>query len=107
MPPAGADTTDDNQFVTELADMGMNPATLHRANIASEITLGHLICMDLGPAGGGAGAGTIAANMQRDLPNLSTQQIHYLLEAATGIYCPDLNVKMPWVCDAFPGSAAC
>lgn len=51
-PVAHADQNDTN-YLEELNMLGMNPVTLHEPNLASEIALGHRICLDLGPGGGG------------------------------------------------------
>ncbi|MEB3981889.1 DUF732 domain-containing protein [Mycobacterium sp. 663a-19] len=107
-PIAHADQNDID-YLQELNMLGMNPATLHEPNLASEIALGHRIGLDLGPAGGGASPNERVTNMGRSLPNLSTEQIQSPISVAVNSYCGDVASKhqLPWVCADLPQSPGC
>lgn len=69
-----------------------NPATFvvdsEAPNLAAEIGLAQRVCLDLGPASGGASPNELFTNMNRALPNLTQDQILSLISAAVVHYCP-------------------
>jgi hypothetical protein len=76
--------------------MGMDRATLHAPTPEAMLDLGHAICRDLH---NGRNPNDMVAAIERSLPNLSQNQVQFLISAAAGNYCEDVlsSNPLPWV----------
>jgi hypothetical protein len=100
-PAAKADPADIN-YLQELMAMNLTPATLHAPpGTQGVIALGHGICQDLGK---GRDPNGMVSAIERSLPNLTQNQVQFLISAAVTNYCPDYPKQLPWVQALYPQS---
>lgn len=107
LPPVAKADQNDLGYLEELNMLGLTPATLSLPNPAAEIGLGQRICLDLGPAGGGATPNDLVINMNRSLPNLDRNHVQLLISEAVVHYCPNVLPRpLPWAdpCKGGPAS---
>jgi hypothetical protein len=93
-PAAQADPADIN-YLQELMEMNLTPATLHAPpGTQGVIALGHGICEHLG---NGQSPNDLVSRIEGQLPNLSQNQVQFLISAAVTNYCPNvLPTPLPW-----------
>lgn len=74
--------------------MGITPAKTQRS-LTQEIAIGHAICLDLQT---GADPNVMVANMHRDLPLLTQEDVQLWVSAASVNYCQDYSSThlFPW-----------
>lgn len=90
----------DAEYLQELNISGLNPATLHAPNLATEVTLGHGICSDLAK---GRTPNDLESHVEQALPNLRARlenglsQSQMLISIAVTNYCPYVLPRpLPW-----------
>ncbi|WP_419538268.1 DUF732 domain-containing protein [Mycobacterium colombiense] len=105
-PVARADQND-VAYLQELNALGLTPATLNLTSPAAEIGLAQRICLDLGPAGGGASPNELVTNMNRSFPNLDRNHLQLLVSEAVDHYCPNVLPRpLPWADPCYGGPAS-